>query len=95
MALLVRLFILPLSDIHFFIIAFSTRIPTVVNPTLHRIEFKILHHIFCEMFKLKKSSFAYDEYVELVFEKFILRLIHTDPVHWLLFFALLVAEWAR
>jgi hypothetical protein len=47
------------------------------------------------MFKLKKSSFAYDEYVELVFEKFILRLIHTDPVHWLLFFALLVAEWAR
>eukprot|EP01035_Chromulina_nebulosa_P022509 gene22509-29149_t len=70
-------------------------IPSFANPTLHRIEFKILHHVFCEMFKLKISSFAYDEYVELVFEKFILRLIHTDPVHWLLFFALLLLEWGR
>ena len=67
----------------------------VFNPALSRIEFKIFYNIFCESFRLKLTTFAFDSYVELVFEKFILRLIHIDMFNWVFICAVLGLEWFR
>ena len=67
----------------------------VFNPALSRIEFKIFYNIFCESFRLKLTTFAFDSYVELVFEKFILGLIHIDMFNWVFICAVLGLEWFR
>ena len=70
-------------------------LPVVFNPALSRIEFKIFYNIFCESFKLKLTTFAFDSYVEIVFEKFILGLIHIDIGNWVFICGVLFLQWFR
>eukprot|EP01036_Dinobryon_divergens_P030576 gene30576-39844_t len=68
-------------------------IPSDVFFALEYAEFKIFYNIFCESFRLKLTTFAFDSYVELVFEKFILGLIHIDMFNWVFICAVLGLEW--
>lgn len=70
-------------------------LPVVFNSALSRIEFKIFYSIFCESFRLKLTSFAFDSYAEIIFEKFIIELIHIDIVNWMFFGAALCLQWLR
>lgn len=58
-------------------------------------EFRIFHGIFCENFKVQRSAFAFDSYVEIVFEKFILDIIKIRPVNWVLVIILLLLNIGR
>lgn len=59
------------------------------------IEFRIKHGIFCDMFKLQRNAFAFDEYVNCVFEKFVLQVIKISPMNWLGLCVCLLLNYAR
>ena len=65
------------------------------NPTIARMEFRIFQSIFCQTYKIQKSAFAFNEYVEKVFEKFILAMIEIRPIDWLMLCVLVLLNWAR
>jgi hypothetical protein len=65
------------------------------NPAVARLEFRICHNIFCSTYKIQKKAFEFNEYVEKVFEKFILTLIEIRPLDWLLFCIVALLNWAR
>src|SRR5690348_13393045 len=44
-------------------------------------EFRIFHSIFCDMFRIQKLAFAFDEYVEIVFEKYVMNIIKIRMVN--------------
>ena len=58
-------------------------------------EFRIFHNIFCEHFKIQRSAFAFDEYVHLIFEKFLLRIIGMHEVDWLFVCVFTLLNWLR
>ena len=58
-------------------------------------EFRIFNCIFCENYKIQKSAFAFNEYVEKVFEKYILTLIEIRPADWFALVILVLLNWAR
>jgi hypothetical protein len=58
-------------------------------------EFRIFHNIFCDTYKIQRAAFAFNEYVEKVFEKYILMLIEIRPLDWLLVCVLVLLNWAR
>ena len=64
-------------------------------PTVALLEFRIFHNIFCDTYKIQKNAFAFNEYVEKVFEKYILAIIEIRPVDWLLLCVLVLLNWAR
>jgi len=64
-------------------------------PTIARMEFRIFQSIFCQTYKIQKSAFAFNEYVEKVFEKFILAMIEIRPADWLMLCVLVLLNWAR
>ena len=45
-------------------------------------EFRIFHNIFCDPFKIQRKAFAFNEYVEKVFEKFVMSIIEIRPIDW-------------
>ena len=65
------------------------------HPTLARVEFRIFHNVFCDTYKIQKAAFAFNEYVEKVFEKYVLTLIEIRPVDWLMLCVLVLLNWAR
>jgi len=58
-------------------------------------EFRIFHNVFCDTYKIQKVAFAFNEYVEKVFEKYVLTLIEIRPVDWLMLCVLVLLNWAR
>ena len=58
-------------------------------------EFRIFHNVFCDTYKIQRSAFAFNEYVEKVFEKYILMIIEIRPLDWLLVCVLVLLNWAR
>ena len=55
-------------------------------------EFRIFHDIFCETYRIQKVAFAFDEYVRLVYEKFVVGIIKLHLMNWVLFIvSLLIA----
>jgi cellulose synthase/poly-beta-1,6-N-acetylglucosamine synthase-like glycosyltransferase len=58
-------------------------------------EFRIFQSIFCETYKIQKAAFAFNEYVEKVFEKYILMLIEIRYVDWFSLCSLVLLNWAR
>ena len=58
-------------------------------------EFRIFQSIFCQTYKIQKSAFAFNEYVEKVFEKFILVIIKIRRSDWLMVCVLVLLNWAR
>ena len=68
---------------------------TFFSPTIARMEFRIFQNIFCETYKIQKAAFAFNEYVEKVFEKYILMIIEIRPLDWLLVCVLVLLNWGR
>ena len=66
-----------------------------MHPIIAKIEFRIFHSIFCDFFLLKPSSFAFDEYVARVYEKFVFRIVSIGYSHWSALAALVLLNWAR
>lgn len=48
------------------------------------LEFKVFNEIFCDQFKIVKSQFQFDSYVERVFEKLLLDIVTIRSVDWLI-----------
>jgi hypothetical protein len=53
-------------------------------------EFRIFHDIFCDNYGIGRNAFAFDEYVQLVYEKFVLDITQIHFASWILFVALLL-----
>jgi hypothetical protein len=56
----------------------------IPNKTIFEVEFRIFHNIFCDAYKIQRKAFAFDEYVNKVFEKFVMEIIEIRPWDWLL-----------
>ena len=56
--------------------------PNVFNEIIAKLEIKLYHNIFCEMFHLKRSAFAFDEYLRSVYEKFALDIVLVTIYDW-------------
>ena len=65
------------------------------HPSIAMMEFRIFHNIFCDTYKIQKSAFAFNEYVEKVFEKYILMIIEIRPLDWFLVCLFVLLNWAR
>lgn len=48
------------------------------------LEFRIFHNIFCESYRIQRKAFAFDVYVNKVFEKFVMDIVMIRPWDWLL-----------
>ena len=59
------------------------------------LEFRVLHEIFCDQYKILRGSFAFDLYVERVYEKFLLDIITIRPIDWFLVCLLTLLNWLR
>jgi hypothetical protein len=66
-----------------------------LSTTVAMMEFRIFHNIFCDTYKIQRAAFAFNEYVEKVFEKYILMIIEIRPLDWLLVCVLVLLNWAR
>ncbi len=82
-------FMIEIDSIFFFFIP-NRLVPKELNNSVAEMEFRILHSVFCDMFKIQRTAFAFDEYVEIVFEKFVLSIIQIRIVSWVLFLLLLL-----
>mmetsp|Transcript_1864 Transcript_1864/g.2574 ORF Transcript_1864/g.2574 Transcript_1864/m.2574 type:complete len:854 (-) Transcript_1864:88-2649(-) len=59
------------------------------RPEVGLMEFRIYNIIFCEMYRMKRSV-QFNEYLSIVFEKYILNLIETRPIDWLMLLMILI-----
>ncbi len=66
-----------------------------MNGSISEMEFRVFHNIFCDSYKIQRSAFAFDEYVEKVFEKFVLSIIEIRPVDWLMLVVVVLLNLAR
>lgn len=60
---------------------------------IEEIEFQFMHDIFCQQYSVQKKAFAFDEYANLVYERFILHIIELRLYHWAVFIAFLMFYW--
>ena len=58
-------------------------------------EFRVFQSIFCETFNLRKSAFSFDQYVQIVFEKYVVSIVKIRAVNWILFCCLLLLNMLR
>ena len=47
-----------------------------INP---KMEFRIIHNIFCEQYHFQRNAFAFDDYMRRCWEKYLLTLISIPP----------------
>ena len=66
-----------------------------ITPAIARVEFRIFQNIFCETYKIQKAAFAFNEYVEKVFEKYVLTIIKIRWSDWVVLCTLVLLNWAR
>jgi hypothetical protein len=65
------------------------------NKIISEMEFRIFHHLFCEMFKIQRDAFAFDEYVHKVFENFVTEIIEIRPIDWFIVCVVVLVNLAR
>eukprot|EP01034_Spumella_vulgaris_P035430 gene35430-43685_t len=65
------------------------------NKIISEMEFRIFHHLFCEMFKIQRDAFAFDEYVHKVFENFVTEIIEIRPIDWFIVCVVVLINLAR
>ena len=58
-------------------------------------QFRIYHIIFCEQHKLLRNSLAFDEYVQHVYEKFLMEIVEIRLIDWAFLCVLILLNWAR
>ena len=66
-----------------------------ITPAIAKVEFRIFQNIFCETYKIQKAAFAFNEYVEKVFEKYVLTIIKIRWSDWAVLCTLVLLNWAR
>lgn len=66
-----------------------------VDSMLDRVEFRVVHILFCNHFHLETTAFEFDEYVIRVFEKFIVEIIDAKPEHWAVVTMIVLLNWVR
>lgn len=66
-----------------------------MNAVTDQMEFRIFHNLFCEMFKIQRDAFAFDEYVHKVFEKFVMTVIEIRPIDWFIVMVVVVINLGR
>ena len=59
------------------------------------LEFKVFNEIFCDQFKIAKSQFQFDCYVERVFEKMLLDIVTIRPMDWLIVIVFALLNYGR
>ena len=62
---------------------------------LSKMQFRIYHIIFCEQHKLLRNSLAFDEYVQHVYEKFLMEIVEIRLIDWAFLCVLILLNWAR
>lgn len=70
-------------------------LPTAIDPVYSKLEFRIFQYIFCDMFKIQRAAFAFDQYVEHIVEKYLMSIIKIRPIDWFCLIALLLLNWGR
>jgi hypothetical protein len=63
--------------------------------TRAELEFKVYNEVFCDQFKILRSQFRFDTYVERVYEKFLLDIITIRPMDWFAVVALGLLNYGR
>jgi Ca2+-binding EF-hand superfamily protein len=58
-------------------------------------EFRIFHSIFCEQYNIQRKAFAFDEYVYLKFEKFLLSVLKIQEINWVIVMFIVLVNWLR
>jgi hypothetical protein len=58
-------------------------------------EFRIFHNIFCEAHSMQRDAFAFDEYVNFVFEQLVFAIVRIRPINWLCLILLMYLDYAR
>lgn len=58
-------------------------------------EFRVFQSIFCETFNLRRSAFSFDQYVQIVFEKYVVSILKIRPINWIIFCCLLLLNMVR
>ena len=66
-----------------------------LDPVIAKIEFRIFHSIFCDIFLLQSNAFAFDEYVARVYEKFVFSIVSISYALWMSVATLVLLNWAR
>ena len=62
---------------------------------LGELEFRIFHEIFCDQHHFQRFVFAFDVYVERVFERYLLEILTIQPLDWFLVCCLTWANHGR
>ena len=60
-----------------------------------QLEFRIFHDIFCEAYNINRKAFAFNEYVRVVWENYLIKLVTIPMTAWLLVIFLVFLEFAR
>lgn len=66
---------------------------SVFSQLMQEIEFRIIHDIFCDHYNVQRKAFAFDEYVSLIYERFVLNIIELRLIHWFAFLLVSFAYW--
>ena len=45
---------------------------SIQSTELEQMEFRILHHIFCDEYKIKENACPFDKYAEMCYEKYLM-----------------------
>lgn len=69
--------------------------PHFWSKNIAQMEFRIFHTIFCELFRIQKKAFAFDEYIQNIYEKFVLSIIEIRITNWFFFLLFLLLNLLR
>jgi hypothetical protein len=67
----------------------------IPNKTILELEFRIFHSIFCETYHIQRKAFAFDEYVDKVFERFVMEIVEIRPWDWMVVSLLFTLNFLR
>ena len=54
-----------------------------------------MHEIFSDRYRIRRDAFAFDAYVERVYEKFLVSVITIQPMDWLIVVVVVLLNWGR
>jgi hypothetical protein len=65
------------------------------NKAVSQLEFRIFHNIFCDFYQIQRKAFAFDEYIDKVFEKLVMEIIEIRILDWCIVTAIYLANFIR
>lgn len=60
-----------------------------------KIEFRIMHNIFCEQYHIHRDAFPFDDYIRVSWEQYLINLVEIGPHLWVWVISWLALNWAR